>query len=107
MNAHRSPGGQSVTGAAARLAALADEELALVLDDRADELDELHARREALMALLPAALSSPEVGALRHAAGIQHLVTLALTERHAAARSELGKLDRGRTAAHGYGRTGL
>jgi len=89
------------------LVALADEELALVLDGRADELEELHARREELMARLPQTLSAVDAGALRQTAGIQHLVTLALTERHAAVRAELGGLHRGRTAAHGYARTGL
>lgn len=92
---------------ATRLAALADEELALVLDGRADELDELHARREALMTALPLSLTAADVGALRQAAGIQHLVTLALTERHAQVRAELGGLHRGRSAAHGYARAGL
>lgn len=92
---------------ALRLAALADEELALVLDGRTDELEELHARREELMTHLPPTLSAVDAGALRRAAGIQHLVTLALTERHVAVRTELAGLHRGRTAAHGYARTGL
>jgi hypothetical protein len=89
------------------LAALADEELALVLDGRVDELDALHARREVLMAQLPPTLSGPEVGVLRQAAGVQQLVTLALTEQHAAIRNELAGLQLGRTTARGYGRTGL
>lgn len=92
---------------AEQLAALADEELALVLDGRVDELDGLHARRDELMTQLPSVVSAVDVGALRQAAGIQHLITLALTERHAAVRDELTGLHRGRTAAHGYARTGL
>lgn len=100
----------TVTGPCQTLAALADEELALVLDGRAEELGALHDRREAAMADLRAAgppRAADDVAALRHALGIQDLVTQAIRERADGLRAELGTLDRGRAAAHGYGRTGL
>lgn len=100
----------AVAGPCQTLAALADEELALVLDGRTEELEALHGRREAAMDELRAAgppHAPADVDALRHALGIQDLVTQAIRERAGALRAELGTLDRGRTAAHGYGRTGL
>ncbi|MTD45494.1 hypothetical protein GKE82_14650 [Conexibacter sp. W3-3-2] len=93
---------------AVALAALAEEELALVLDGRADELDALHVRREALMGrlmdLAPAGLRPEDRAALERAAGTQQLVTLALGDAVAAARAQLGGLHRGRSAAAGYAR---
>ncbi len=90
------------------LAALADEELAMVLDGRADELDALHVRREALMGRLldvaSGTLHAEDVAALERAAGTQQLVTLALAEKVDAVRVELSGLHRGRSAAVGYAR---
>jgi len=91
------------------LAILADEELALVLDGRVDDLDELHARRETLMEdvmrIARGTLPEGDVHALHHAAGVQQIVTLALADRSGAVRAELAGLHRGRAAAHGYGAT--
>lgn len=93
---------------AVALAVLAEEELALVLDGRADELDALHVRREALMGRLldiaPGTMPAEDVAALERAAGTQQLVTLALAERVDAVRVELAGLHRGRSAAAGYSR---
>lgn len=93
---------------AVALAVLAEEELALVLDGRADELDALHVRREALMGRLldiaPGALPAADRDALERAAGTQQLVTLALAEKVDAVRLELSGLHRGRSAAAGYAR---
>lgn len=90
------------------LAALAEEELAMVLDGRADELDALHVRREALMGrlvdLAPGALRPEDRAALERASGTQQLVTLALAELVDAVRVELSGLHRGRSAAAGYAR---
>jgi hypothetical protein len=93
---------------AVALAALADEELTMVLDGRADELDALHVRREALMGrlvdLAPGALRPEDRAALERAAGTQQLVTLALADAATAVRAELSGLHRGRSAAVGYAR---
>lgn len=94
---------------AVALAVLAEEELAMVRDGRADELDALHVRREALMGRLleggwGSHLRPEDVAALERAAATQQLVTLALGDAVVATRRELTGLHRGRNAAAGYQR---
>jgi hypothetical protein len=93
--------------AALRVLALAEEEHALVRDDRVDELDGLHVRRAAAMAALPESLSEEARGALRHALALQRQITETLREALALTGGELNQVARGRTAARGYAPAGL
>lgn len=87
--------------AAADLVVLAETELRLVLEERFDELDELHARRVGVLAMLP---RDADRELLARAATLQGLVTDALTERLDRVRAQLTAADARRTAAAGYAR---
>ena len=84
------------------LAALAREEHALVLDGRYDELADLHARRERLMAVLPPSAPPEALGDIREAARLQGLVTAALREARDLTAAELTRVRRSRRGAQGY-----
>jgi len=84
------------------LAALAREELAIVTEERYDELAGLHARREALMARLPAVAPPDGLVHLREAARVQALVTLALSQARDAVGLELGRIATTRRGVQGY-----
>jgi hypothetical protein len=86
----------------AGLAALAREEHALVTDGRFEELAELNARRDALMAALPAAAPPEALADLREAARLQGLITAALREARAETAAELRRLRATRTGVQGY-----
>jgi hypothetical protein len=92
---------------AGRLLELAEVEHRLVLDGRADELDELHAQRASAMAELPAELSEPARATLRHALALQRQVSVALGQALGRAGRELGQVRHGRTAAAGYAPAGV
>lgn len=93
---------------AIELVALAQQELTLVRDQRDDELEQLHERREALTAMLLAAgAAAGDAAELTRAAALQQLVTLALADRAAAVSAELASLRKGRSAARGYAQTAL
>jgi hypothetical protein len=89
---------------AAGLAALADEELALVLDGRVEELEALAARRDVLLgALTPAAGADPaQRPDLEHALRTHALAAQALREHLSDTAAQLGALRSRRTAAQGY-----
>jgi hypothetical protein len=91
---------------AARLAALADEELALVTDGRVDELAGLAARREAALADLEArghGTGDPVArGQLEHAARVQALAAEAIRGAMARTAAQLQRTGLSRTAAQGY-----
>jgi hypothetical protein len=89
---------------AAGLAALADEELALVLDGRVEDLEALAARRSVLLgALTPAAGADPaQRPALEHALRTHALAAQALRDRLEQTAAELGGLRSRRAAVQGY-----
>jgi hypothetical protein len=86
----------------AQLAELAREEHRLVLDGRFDELEALDARRDAVLAVLPAQTPPAALAHLEDAARTQALVTVALREALAAARTELVGMERRRDGLRGY-----
>jgi hypothetical protein len=86
----------------AALAELAREEHALVIDRRFDELGALDARRDVVLAALPAATPPAAVPHLQEAARLQALVTQALLEARDATRAELVRLKGARRGATGY-----
>jgi hypothetical protein len=92
---------------AAGLAALADEELSVVLDGRVDELEGLAARRDLLLqALGEQPVHDPSDRALlEHALRVQALAGEALREQVAITAAELARLGERRTAAQGYHRS--
>jgi hypothetical protein len=84
------------------LAALAEQELALVAAGRIDELPQIHADRRALLAALPPKPPADAKPALERAWSLQQRVSEALEERIRQAGEELRRVSRGRTAMHGY-----
>lgn len=88
--------------AARRVLALAEEEHQLLREARYDELDAVHARREAAMAQLPATLSHEARGAVTHALALQRQITESLRDALVLTAGELGRVTHGRTAARGY-----
>lgn len=87
------------------LGALAEEELGAVAAGEFERLGELHARRDAALAALPAELSDSEQLELRRALGIQRQVERLLEGARDRVASRLARLDRGRHAARAYGST--
>lgn len=92
---------------AAHLAALADEELALVTDGREDELAGLAVRREAVLAALesrPTTRSTDPVerAQLEHAVRVQALAAAAIRGALARTSAQLQRTGLSRTAAQGY-----
>lgn len=86
----------------AALVAIFREELALVTDGRWDDLAELNARREQLLAALPPSAPPEAQEQLREALRLQGLSATALREGLAETAAELRKLGTGRTAVAGY-----
>jgi len=86
----------------AELVALAHAEHALVAEARYDELPQLHARRDAVMAALPPVLGPAALPQLREAMAVQALVTEALRVARDAAGSELVTVRRTREGVAGY-----
>jgi hypothetical protein len=86
----------------AALPALAREEYAMVIEERYDELAGLAARRDALMAELPATVPDESVADVREAARMQGLVTEALRQARDATGVELRRLRARRTGVQAY-----
>jgi hypothetical protein len=86
----------------AGLAALGREEHALVTDGRFEELAELNARRDLLMAALPATAPPEALADLREAARLQGLVAAALRVARTDTAAELRRLRHTRTGVQGY-----
>jgi hypothetical protein len=93
----------SETGPAQALEWLASEELGLIAAGRVDELAELQARRDELLAELPALVVDPaDREALARAHAMQVQVT-ALLERAAGEMiARLARLDQGRASVKAY-----
>jgi hypothetical protein len=89
-------------GPFAALVALGREEHALVTDGRWDDLADLNARREQLIATLPAAAPADAMDDLREAARLQALSAAALRQNIAETAAELRQVGTTRTAVAGY-----
>ena len=87
----------------AELAALAAEEHQLVMDGRYEELAELAARREPLVAALPDVPPIEALGHLRQALELQELVTAQLIEARDRTAAEMRDTGRRVDVARGYG----
>jgi hypothetical protein len=85
-----------------RILELGELELELVQGQRWEELAQLGAEREELIASLPALAPTTARGPLERAAELQQKVSLELARSVALAREGLSRLDRGRRAAAGY-----
>ncbi|HEY4094196.1 MAG TPA: hypothetical protein VGM33_01705 [Baekduia sp.] len=86
----------------ATLVDLAREEHAMVTDGRYDELADLVARRDAVMALLPPVAPPEAMDHLREASRLQGLITEALRQARDATGTELRRLRTTRTGVQGY-----
>jgi hypothetical protein len=86
----------------AALVALGREEHGLVTDGRWEDLAELNARRDRVLAALPAAAPAEAMDHLREAARLQALSAAALRLGIAETGAELRTLGTSRTAASGY-----
>src|ERR1700742_4309553 len=84
------------------LVALGREEHALVTDGRWDDLADVNARRERLIAALPASAPQEALGDLREAVRLQALSAAALRQGIAEVGTELRRAGTSRTAAAGY-----
>jgi hypothetical protein len=96
---HRARLGMSVF---ALLVALGREEHAAVTDGRWDDLAELNARRDRILAALPASAPPEAMADLREAVRLQALSAAALKEGLAETAAELRRVGTSRTAAAGY-----
>jgi len=93
-----------------RLAALAEEELALVSAEELpplEQLDALLSERDALVASLPAIPPAGAQPSLARAMALQERTTAELTRRAAEVRRQIGDVGLGRRVARGYGTTGI
>jgi len=84
------------------LVALGREEHALVTDGRWEDLADLNARRERVLAALPASAPADAMDDLREAARLQALSAAALRAGIAETGTELRRLGSSRTAVAGY-----
>ena len=91
-----------MSAVAERLAALAEEELGLVVAGRWDELAGLHARRDEALADLPPEIAPDDRPLLERALQIQVEVQGLIERAHGDLAAELGRVHRGREAARGY-----
>jgi hypothetical protein len=85
-----------------RILALGELELELIQGGRWEELAELGAEREQLIAELPTLPPATARGPLEKAAELQQRVSAELARSIALAREGLGRVDRSRRAAAGY-----
>jgi hypothetical protein len=86
----------------AALVALGREEHSLVTDGRWEDLAELNARRDRLIAALPASAPPEAMSDLREAVRLQALSAAALRAGIAETGAELRRLGTSRTAVSGY-----
>ena len=82
--------------------ALGREEHALVTDGRWEDLADLNARRERVLAALPASAPAEAMDDLREAARLQALSAAVLRQGIAETGTELRRLGTSRTAVAGY-----
>jgi hypothetical protein len=87
------------------LLALGREEHALVTDGRWEDLADLNARRERVLAALPASAPADALADLREAARLQALSAAILRQGIAETGGELRRLGSSRTAVAGYAAT--
>jgi hypothetical protein len=86
----------------AALVALGREEHGLVTDGRWEDLADLHARRERVIAALPASAPPEALADLREAVRLQALSAAALRQGLSETGAELRRLGTSRTAVAGY-----
>lgn len=88
-----------------RLAALAEQELALAIEPELDPqaLSDLLMERDALVAALPQRPPAVAAPSLARAAALQERITLELATRAAETKRSLGLVEQGRRTARGYG----
>jgi hypothetical protein len=86
----------------AALPVLAREEYAMILEERYDELAGLAARRDAVMAQLPATVPAESLADVDEAARMQSLITEALRQARDATGVELRRLRARRTGVQAY-----
>jgi hypothetical protein len=86
----------------AALVALGREEHGMVTDGRWEDLAELNARRDALLAALPACAPPEALPDLREAVRLQALSAAVLRQGLADTGAQLRRLDGSRTAVSGY-----
>jgi hypothetical protein len=86
----------------AALVALGREEHALVTDGRWEDLADLNARRDRVLAALPASAPAEAMADVREAARLQALSAAALRAAIAETGAELRRLGTSRTAVSGY-----
>ncbi|MDO8184480.1 hypothetical protein Q5424_03235 [Conexibacter sp. JD483] len=88
-----------------RLAALAEQELALVIEQELDAqaLSALLMERDSVVAALPGRPPSEAAPPLARAAALQERITLELATRVAETKRSLGLVEQGRRTARGYG----
>jgi hypothetical protein len=84
------------------LVALGREEHALVTDGRWDDLADLNARRERVIAALPASAPAESLDDLREAVRLQALSAAVLRQGMAETAAELRQVGTTRTAVAGY-----
>jgi hypothetical protein len=84
------------------LVALGREEHALVTDGRWDDLAELNARRDRVLAALPASAPAEALDDLREAARLQALSAAVLRQGIAETGAQLRRVGTSRTAVAGY-----
>jgi hypothetical protein len=86
-----------------QLAALAEEELGLLAAGRFDEIADVQARRDEVLARMPAFVAdAAEAEALAQAHALQVQVTALLEQATAEMSARLNRLDRGRTSVRAY-----
>jgi hypothetical protein len=96
-----------MSSAAQDLLELAWAERRLVAEGRIDEIAELHAERDRLVALLPARAAGADAEALQRALAVQAEIAELLRTTRDAVAAELSRVDHGRDALRGYVPAGL
>jgi hypothetical protein len=96
---------QPTPGPYARLAELAEAELAACEAERPEDLADLYAEAEAIRASLPASPPPEAEPALRRAAAAQDRIARLLGARLAERDGDLQQVHRAREAAHAYAST--
>ena len=96
-----------MTDPAERLLELAWAERRLAAEGRIDELAALHAERDEVLAVLPARPEPHQVETLQRALAVQNEVADLLRATRDAVAAQLGRVDQGRAALHGYAPAGV
>ena len=96
-----------MTDPAEALLELAWAERRVAAEGRLDELADLHAERDRLLAALPARPAPHQVPALQRALAVQGEVADLLRAARDAVATELARVDQGRTTLRGYAAAGV